>query len=136
MTDTTRCRCHLPLVPPDGLACWWPRRDPEPGDHVLAVAMHGDDARFLRLVRVRERWYRRGAGANHPDSTPPVPWSEAGRCWAGTHHAVVDATDMVASAEQRPRLLVTVQTTIGQPPGSGLSRNGSGAAPRRGSGGC
>jgi len=104
---------------------------------VLAVATYGDDARFLRLVRLRGRWYRRGAGANHPDATPPVQWSEAGRCWAGTHHAVVDATDLVASAELRPRLLVTVQTTIGQPPGSGLPRNGSGTAQRgSGSGGC
>jgi len=97
---------------------------------VLAVALYGDDPRFLRLVRVRSLWYRRGTGAAHPDHSAPVPWSDAGRCWAGQDHAVVDATEQVASAEHRPRLLVTVEATI--PPisrGTGLSVNGTG--PRR-----
>ncbi len=121
----------MPLDGPEGRPHWWPQRDPEPDGRVLAVASYGADPAFLRLVRVRGRWYRRGLGANHADATPPVAWSDAGRCWAGVHHAVVDATEPVASAEQRPRLLVTVEANVGRPGlGSGLSRNGSGGLGR------
>lgn len=109
-----RCRCHLPLAPPDG-PHWWPQRDPEPGERVLAVALYGQDAGFLRLVRLRGRWYRRGSGANHPDATGPVPWANAGRCWDGAHHAVVDATGLVPSGEQRPRVVVVGDAAIRQP---------------------
>ncbi len=99
-----RCRCQLPLVSPDG-PHWWPQRDPEPGERVLAVALYGEDAGFLRLVRLLGRWYRRGSGANHPDVTEPVPWANAGQCWAEAHHAVVDATGLIPSGEQRPRVV-------------------------------
>lgn len=99
------CRCHLPLAPPDG-PHWWPQRDPEPDERVLAVALYGQNPSLLRLVRLRDGWHRRGWGANHLDATPPVPWTGAGQCWAGVHHAAVDATDLVAGAEQRSRPVV------------------------------
>lgn len=94
------CRCHLPLDPPlqPAVRCWWPRREAEPGSHVRVVAMCGVDPRFLRRVREPGGWRSRGHGANHPDCTPPVPWSDVGSCWAGAEHAVVDATDTLVPA--------------------------------------
>lgn len=72
--------------------CWWPRRDPEPGLAVRAVALHGQDPEFLRRVRVPGGWHTEGAGAAYPECTPPAPWVQAGRCWAEAGHPVVDVT--------------------------------------------
>lgn len=110
-----RCRCLLPLVPPDELPHWWPQRDPEPGEQVLAVAPYQQDPGLLRLIRLRDGWHHRGSGINPLADTPPVRWADTGRCWAGAHHAVVDATELVASAEQRPHL-VALTDTITPPP--------------------
>jgi len=89
MADT--CRCHLPFDPPDG-PHWWPRRDPEPGLGVVAVAICGADPTFLRQVRGPGGWHTLGHGANHPDHTAPAPWPDAGRGWDGIDHPVVDVT--------------------------------------------
>ncbi len=85
------CRCHLPFDPPAG-PHWWPARDPEPGEHVLAVAIYGQDPRFLRRVRVAGGWLSQGSAANYPDCTPPAPWTYTGRCWDDVDHSVVDVT--------------------------------------------
>lgn len=104
------CRCHLPMVPPEGLPQWWPQRDPEPDERVLAVALYGQDPECLRRVRRREGWCHRGSGVRHP-AGPAVSWVDVGRCWAGVDHAVVDATEAVVSAEQRPHLTVITDMT-------------------------
>jgi hypothetical protein len=85
------CRCHCPFDPPVG-PHWWPARDPEPGEHVRAVAIYGADPGFLRRVRVPGGWHSQGSGANHPDCTPPGPWARTGLCWDGVDHPVVDVT--------------------------------------------
>jgi len=72
-----------------------PWHDPEPGLQVLAVAFHGQSPAFLHWARVSRGWHTQGLGAAHPDATPPRPWTEVGRCWAGEQHAVVDVTESV-----------------------------------------
>jgi len=94
MADT--CRCHLPLDPPFDRH-WLPWRDPEPDSLVLAVALYGHDPAFLRRVRVTGGWHGQGSGSNHPQCTPPKPWADTGRCWAGEQHPVVDVSDFVAA---------------------------------------
>ncbi len=85
------CRCGLSLDPQVALS-WWPRTDPEPGPEVRAVALYGQDPGFLRRVRVVGGWRTEGAGAAHPECTPPSPWAEVGRCWPQVAHPVVDVT--------------------------------------------
>jgi len=83
------CRCHRPLDAPPG-SHWWPHRDPAPDERVQAVAIYRENPAFLRRVRVSGGWKTEGAGACHTAHTPPRPWAETGRCWAGTNHAVVE----------------------------------------------
>ncbi|MGI9002936.1 MAG: hypothetical protein ACR2GH_14960 [Pseudonocardia sp.] len=85
------CRCHRPLTAPDGQH-WWPHRDPEPGPEVRVVVLWGDEPAFLRSVRVDGGWHAHGFATPRLDPTPPQPWTVTGRCWAGVHHPVVDAT--------------------------------------------
>lgn len=110
------CRCRLPMVPPEGLPRWWPRQDPEPDERVLAVVLYGQDPECLRRVRRREGWCLRGSGVR-PPAVPAVSWMEVGRCGAGVDHAVVDATEVVVSAEQRPHLTVITDAASRGPDG-------------------
>jgi len=64
--------------------------------------MHGADPDFLRRVREPAGWRQRGHGANHPEATPPVGWSEVGLCWAQVDHAVVDVTYGLRLAGRAP----------------------------------
>ncbi len=90
-----RCRCGLPVKPPSG-PHWVPGRDVEPGPQVRAVALYGQDPGLIRRVRAPGGWHTEGAGAAHPESTPPGPWQRTGQCWAQVAHTVVDVTDFVA----------------------------------------
>ncbi|MGH3568363.1 MAG: hypothetical protein ACRDRH_20505 [Pseudonocardia sp.] len=63
-----------------------------------AVALYGQDPRILRRRRVPGGWHGEGLAASYPDRTPPVPWPEAGRCWAEVDHPVVDVTGVIAPA--------------------------------------
>ncbi len=103
MADT--CRCHLPLDPPIGVH-WLPWRDPEPGLHVLAVALYDEEPSFLRRVRVPGGWHTEGCGAAHPEATPPKPWQEVGRCWDGVEHPVVDVTAFLVPKPEYPSIVV------------------------------
>ncbi len=99
------CRCHRTLDPPGG-PHWQPHSVPEPGPDVRVVVLCGDDPGFLRMVRVPGGWHRQGAATSYSDCTPPIPWSDAGRCWAGAQHPVLDATASAnrqdSEAGQRP----------------------------------
>jgi len=97
-----RCRCGLPLDPPNGRH-WWPARDTEPDATVRSVVMVGQQPDHLRAERVDDGWHTRGLLANHAEHTPPRPWSELGRCWAGTKHAVVEAADSAITAAPSAR---------------------------------
>lgn len=77
-----RCRCHLPLDPPDG-PYWWPSRDPEPAAAVRVVACYGQDPKLLRAERVDGGWHTEGAFAIHPEHTPPRPDRGDGAVCAG-----------------------------------------------------
>lgn len=88
---TRRCRCGLPLNPPDG-PHWVPSRDPDPGSAVAAVALCGRDPAILRSERVPGGWGSRGAAATYAEHSPPKPWPAVGHCWNGREHPVCDVT--------------------------------------------
>lgn len=91
------CRCHLSLnAPSDGRIFWKPWQDPEPDTAVRAVALAGQDPRFLRSERRADGWHTEGHAAAHPEVSPSREWGDLGRCWAGSHHPIVDATDHLA----------------------------------------
>ncbi len=85
------CRCGLPIDPPTG-PHWLPSRDPEPGAHVLAVALCSHEPAILRYERVAGGWRSNGAAAIYPNHTPPKPWQRVGLCWDGREHPVRDVT--------------------------------------------
>jgi hypothetical protein len=89
------CRCHLPLTPPPYEEHWLPIRDPEPGPHVQAVALCGQDPKILRSERTPDGWRTQGAAANYADHTPPKPWEQVGRCWNRRDHPVRDVTALI-----------------------------------------
>lgn len=95
-----RCRCHRSLEPPSGQH-WLPHSDPEPGPDIRVVVLCGDEPGFLRMVRVPGGWHRQGAATSYSDYTSPVPWSDAGRCWAGAEHPVLDASRIAELAGRR-----------------------------------
>jgi hypothetical protein len=78
------CRCGLLLTPPSNDHHWLPSRDPEPGPHVQAVALCGQDPAILRSERTPDGWRFHGAAATYPDLIPPKP----GSAWAAAGTAV------------------------------------------------
>jgi hypothetical protein len=93
------CRCGLLLTAPPNDHHWLPSRDPEPGPHVQAVALCGQDPAILRSERTPGGWRSQGAAAIYPDDTPPKPWERVGRCWDGREHPVRDVTGLLHHAE-------------------------------------
>jgi hypothetical protein len=92
------CRCGLLLTPLPDADHWLPSRDPEPGPHVQAVALCGQDPTILRSERTPDGWRSQGAAAVYPDHTPPKPWERVGRCWDGREHPVRDVTGLLHRA--------------------------------------
>ena len=79
----------------------------------MAVALHGQDPRFLRRIRVQGGWRSRGLGAAHPDATPPAHWAEIGQRWAGEQHVVIDVTAFVApGTNYQPRVVVMTDVRL------------------------
>jgi hypothetical protein len=92
------CRCGLPLAPPPNEPHWLPTRDPEPGPHVQAVALCGQDPEILRSERAPGGWRTRGAANSYADCTPPRSWEHVGFCWNRRDHPVRDVTGLMAEA--------------------------------------
>jgi hypothetical protein len=93
------CRCGLLLTPPPDVHYWLPSRDPEPGPHVRAVALCGQDPGILRTERTPGGWHSQGAAAIYPEHTPAKPWKHVGRCWDGREHPVRDVTEVLHRGE-------------------------------------
>jgi hypothetical protein len=90
----SECRCGLALEPPADVKHWYPRREASPS-WVTVVVRYGEAPELRRAERVENGWTEHGPKVNfYSDRTPPMPWAEVGTCWVGTHHPVVDVTEL------------------------------------------
>jgi hypothetical protein len=69
-----------------------PARDADPGPAVGSVVRVGDEPHLRRWERVGTTSTFKQLGSMvdfYQDITPPTPWSDLGRCFAGTEHPVI-----------------------------------------------
>lgn len=120
MTD---CRCHLPLTRPSprtrGERWWLPHEDDDPGAPIMTVVRLGEQPHLYRWVRRPDgMWESHGKMVNfYTDITPPHPWAEIGRCWAGHEHAVLPCWERPGRWEAGAPTIVAERPREVRPPG-------------------
>jgi hypothetical protein len=82
MTVAARCRgCACVVQPPEGVVCYQPAADSDPGPIVTAVAVYGTSPEVARSVRQADSgWAVDGPGIITEDVPVCVPWSRVGLC--------------------------------------------------------
>jgi len=80
------------LMKVDEISQQWGYYQPRGGGKVIWAALGTPHDATPESLMSDGGWHAHGLATSHPDHTPPRPWTATGRCWAGVHHPVVDAT--------------------------------------------